>query len=452
MEEIRIGFCRNVMNPSEPIPLAGYGNDRQRYHEQITEDICATCVAVADAEGSTVLLIGVDLAIAPNDDCAIMRQRVSAATGIAQERVLIAGTHTHAGPTLGMKEEPCVQRYYNHIYEQVTDAAQQALADLRPATIFTGSLEVPSMNFIKHYRVRDIETGEVSYIGDNFGTSAGKMMIDHATQVDPTLHVVKFVREGAKDVVIANWRAHPHFQAGAKNHKLSSDYIHPFRITLENAMDCHVLFLQGAGGNINSSSRMQAERRHSTALSYGMSLASYAVEALQRCIQPAKGGKVGFKQVEVFGEINHTKDHLVEEARKIEEYWDETFDLEGCFKMGEPYGIRSPYHAEAIGMNARRTKEKDGKMILNAVTIGQDLSLVTFPGELFDAISAHLEVASPYQMTMLMGYCYHHIGYLPSMAAFKYTSYETDITRFAPGTGEFVGETYLKMLTELAEK
>lgn len=452
MEEIRIGYCRNLMNPSEPIPLAGYGNDRLRYHTRITEDICATCVAVADAEGSTVLLMGVDLAVAPTDDCAIMRQRVSEATGIPQERVLIAGTHTHAGPTLGMKEDPAVQRYYDHIFERVTDAAQQALADLRPASIFTGSIEVPFMNFIKHYKVRDIETGEVSYIGDQFGTAAGKMMIDHATQVDPTLHVVKFVREGAKDVVIANWRAHPHFRGGYEAYDLSSDYIHPFRINLENALDCHALFLQGAGGNINSSSRMQAERRHTTALSYGMGLAAYAVEALQRCMQPAKGGKVGFKQVEFFGDINHTNNHLLEQAQKIEKYWDETFDREGCVKMGEPYGIRSPYHAEAICMNAERTKEKNGKMILNAVTIGQDLSLVTFPGELFDAISAHLEVVSPYRMTMLMGYCYHHVGYLPSMAAFKYTSYETDITRFAPGTGEAVGETYLNMLNELAGK
>lgn len=449
MEKIKVGFCRNLMNPSDPIPLAGYGNDRLRYHKRITEDICGTCIAVADAEGSTVLLIGVDLAVAPNDQCAIMRERVSAATGVAVERILIAGTHTHAGPTLGFLEEPAVAKYYEHIYTQVTDAAVKAIADLREADIFTGSVEVPYMNFIKHYKVRAIEDGEVSYIGDLFGTAAGKMMIDHATQIDPTLHVVKFVREGAKDVVLANWRAHPHFCGGSQVYNLSSDYIHPFRMTLEHAMGCHVCFLQGASGNVNSSSRMQAERRHTTALSYGMGLAAYATEALQRNMQPAKPGKVGFTQVEFYGDINHTMDHLVEEAKKIDAEWEANYDLAKCTEMGLPHGIRSPYHAQAIIWNSERTRERDGKMILNAVSIGEDLSLVTFPGELFDAISAHLEVVSPFRTTLLMGYCYHHIGYLPSMAAFKYGSYETDITRFAAGTGEAVGDTYLNMLRQL---
>ena len=54
-----------------------------------------------------------------------------------------------------------------------------------------------------------------------------------------------------------------------------------------------------------------------------------------------------------------------------------------------------------------------------------------------------------FAMTMMMGYCHHHIGYLPSAVAYKYTSYETDITRFAPGTGESVADQFVEMLREL---
>ena len=35
------------------------------------------------------------------------------------------------------------------------------------------------------------------------------------------------------------------------------------------------------------------------------------------------------------------------------------------------------------------------------------------------------------------------------MTAYKYTSYETDITRFAAGTGEEVANTYVQMLKRL---
>ena len=88
-------------------------------------------------------------------------------------------------------------------------------------------------------------------------------------------------------------------------------------------------------------------------------------------------------------------------------------------------------------------------MILNAVSIGDEFAFVTFPGEMFDSISVRMEENSPYFTTMMLGYCYHHLGYLPSAVAYKYTSYETDITRFAPGTGEMVADKHVEMLREL---
>ena len=117
--------------------------------------------------------------------------------------------------------------------------------------------------------------------------------------------------------------------------------------------------------------------------------------------------------------------------------------------MSEPYGIRSVYHAGAIKWNSLRNKEEDGWMVLNAVSIGEDFAFVTFPGEMFDSISVRMEENSPYPATMMLGYCCHHIGYLPSAVAYKYTSYETDITRFAPGTGEQVADAQVAMLREL---
>ena len=88
---------------------------------------------------------------------------------------------------------------------------------------------------------------------------------------------------------------------------------------------------------------------------------------------------------------------------------------------------------------------------MNAVSIGDSFAFVTFPGELFDTISVGVEEGSPYETTMLIGYSNGHIGYLPSAYAFEYTCYETDITRFAEGTGEIVRDQYISMLESLRE-
>ena len=165
-------------------------------------------------------------------------------------------------------------------------------------------------------------------------------------------------------------------------------------------------------------------------------------------MKEVKPGPIKTAQAIFYGPINHTMDHLAQQAWEIRKFWDETFDTPKAMEMAKPLGIRSIYHANAIKQNAERTKE-DGLMILNAVQLSDSLAFVTFPGELFDTLGQQMEDRSPYQKTLLFGYSHHHIGYLPSMAAYRYTSYETDITRFAPGTGEEVVDEWVRMLKEL---
>ena len=134
---------------------------------------------------------------------------------------------------------------------------------------------------------------------------------------------------------------------------------------------------------------------------------------------------------------------------QVQSVWNSTNDRAQAEELGKPLGIRSPYHAAAIWANSRRNKEDDGWMILNAVSIGKDFAFVTFPGEMYDSVSVRMEENSPFNTTMMLGYCYHHLGYLPSRVAYKYTSYETDITRFVRGTDALVEQTYLQLLNGL---
>ena len=446
--EFKVGYNRQIVNPTEPVPLQGYSNEPQRLHKAITEDICATAVAYSDGT-TTVLTIGTDLCTLLEPFATDARKAVCAATGLTEEQVFIAATHTHSGPALNRDDFESIVRYRQEFQDGVVLAAQEAIADLKPAKMYAGSIETEKLNFVKHYKVRDNKTGEVSVIGDQYGTEVGKTYIDHMTKADTTLHVVKFTREGGKDVVIANFRAHPHFTGGYTKYDLSSDFIGAFRMAFEAMYDCHCVYFQGACGNLNSSTRLAGERLYTTCRSHGMGLAAAAYECIQKRMKEVAVAPIKTKQVKFYADINHSKNHLAEVGQKIWAMWRETYDKKKCEEEAAPYGIHSIYHAWAIYANSTRTREEHGLMVLNAVSLGEELAFVTFPGELFDSLSVRMEDNSPFKTTLLLGYCYHHINYLPSMAAFKYGSYEVDTTRFKPGTGEEVADTYVEMLKEL---
>lgn len=443
------GYARQVVEPTESIPLGGYSNELKRFHTAMTEDICITSLALSDENDSTILMIGADICTVSLPIAEPARERVSAATGLPQDRIFIAATHTHSAPGLAKQELECIRKYTEQLICAMADTAVAAMADRKPAKMQAGSIETQGLNFIKHYKVRDNETGELSVLGDQYGDSKGKTIIEHMTQVDPTLHVVRFTREGGKDIVLANFRAHPHFTGGYKKYDLSSDYIGAFRMALESMYDCHAVYFQGACGNVNSSTRIAGERRYSTCRSHGTGLAAATLECLGRCMKDVTPGPINTRQVKVYGEINKPDETLAEAARMVRKVWEETYDRQLCVDKGWDLGIHSPYHAGALLANLKRTKEEDGWMILNAVTLGQELAFVTFPGEMYDAISVRMEDGSPFATTLMLGYCYHHIGYLPSAVAYKYGSYEVDVTRMAPGTGETVADTYISMLKEL---
>ena len=446
--EFKVGYNRQAVNPDESVPLSGYSNEPQRFHTAITEDFCVTAVAYSDND-TTVLTIGTDLCTLTDTIATEGRQRVSQVTGVPEDRIFIAATHSHSAPALGRRDFECIVRYTEKIIVYMELAAKTAIEDLKPAKIFTGSIETEYLNFVKHYKMRDYTTGEISCVGDQYGTDKGKIYVDYMSKADPTLHIVKFTREGGKDVVLANFRAHPHFTGGYYKYDLSSDYIGAFRMALEAMYDGHVVYFQGASGNINSSTRMSGERRFSTCRSHGMALAAYAYECLVRNMKEVAPAPIKTKQLHFYADINHTMNHLAKEGQRIWAMWRETYDKAKCEEDAAQFGMHSIYHAWAVYANSTRTKEKDGLMILNAVQLADQLAFVTFPGELFDSLSVRMEDASPFNTTLLLGYCYHHINYLPSMAAFKYGSYEVDTTRFKPGTGEQVADTYVEMLKEL---
>ena len=450
VEGFQVGFSRQICNPTAPLPLQGFGNVERRYFTEILDDMTFTCVAISDGEGNHILWITHDLIQSNWNFAYPIMQVISAKTGIPESNIFISACHSHSVPSEGggkLNPEASAE-FKAGCIDAIINASLEALADRKPAEMYIGSAETENLNFTRHY-YHITEDGEKLYFGDNFGTRVINATTQHATEVDETMHLLKFTREGGKDVIVANWRAHPHYTGGSTKTQLSPDYPASFRDALERQTGAHVAYYQGASGNVNSFSRIPSEIRTSDNRAGGAMMAEHAMDGLKNNMTKVDTGTIQVKHMDFYGEINHSMDHLVAQAEIVQSVWTATASWTECGPYMYDYGIRSPYQANAIIKNAKRTKEKDGLIRLNVVAIGDDFAFATYPGELFDILSVQMEEASPYATTMLVGYSAGHVGYLPAAIAFEYTSYETDITRFVQGTGEMVRDEYIRMLNEL---
>lgn len=105
------GFDRQVITPDEPIPLGGFSNEVARYMKAITEDICVTCLAITDAEDTTVMLVDMDLMRVNDHIGEPGRRLISRVTGIPEDKIIMCATHTHSAPGLDKPDWPEIQRY-----------------------------------------------------------------------------------------------------------------------------------------------------------------------------------------------------------------------------------------------------------------------------------------------------------------------------------------------------
>lgn len=443
----QIGYGCADITPEESVPLGGYGNTSYRFFQSIRDRLRASCLALTDESNNTVILLELDALVIDDPFLSAVRKQIHSSFGIAEECVMISASHSHSSPDIWNRGEPAIARYHALLTSRLVDAASRALQDRSPATVAFGTVAVPNMNFVKHYY--NVENGEKKFFGDNFGTPVYDETTDHATVANSNMHVLQVLREGKREIVLINWRAHPLFTgyaSGRPNFELSADYVGSYRKALETMRPCHAMFFQGCAGNMNATTRLARERQYTTCDSYGMNLAAKAVECLEKHMTQATPGLVGHRQILLNAPLDHRTDGILEQAKAVQKLWRESNDLKKTVAFASQWGIRSPYHANAIV--AKASKPASMEMEINAIAIGPDVAIVTGT-EMFDTISTATEAESPFAMTLTMGYCGAYRGYLPSLYGFEYTCYESDVAWFAPGTAELVVKTYLQMLEEL---
>lgn len=440
----QVGYGRADITPTETVPLGGRGNTSGgEWSQNIMDHLYVTCIAFKGADGETVLMFTGD-AISPGAYCVDpMKAAVSEATGIPTDKITYTATHSHSTVDMsqGSKYES-VYRYNAMFTEQGVQAAKEALADLAPAQVSVGSVETENLNFTRHYILED-----GSYAGDGFGTWLDSDPVAHTRQADTTMYIVRFAREDKKDVVLANWRAHPSLTSSG--YDISADYVGSFREAFEAQYDAHFAYYQGAAGNVNASTRINAEKRAMDHEEHGALLAGYAIECLEGNMKDIQVEDVNHQYLDFTAKVNHSKDHMVLEARTVQAYRDTLKVYSAVKPYAEALGFHSMYEATFVLKRAEMPESQE--VTVGVMTLGEDLAIVFHPGEMFSEISEQLEEQSPYETTLWFSYSNDAQGYWPSEFAWTYECYGTDIGLYEAGTSENLRDFFTEKLQQMKE-
>ena len=396
VSKLLVGYARVDITPKITTPLRGFGDSSARMASTVLEPLYATCTAVTGDNGVTALFFSVDLCRANFADKVI--SSISESSGVPEEYIFISVTHTHAGPDISNSGEAFYMNYMKELKAALPEAAIRAMHDRSPADMTYGTIPTEGLTFTRHYQYTS-SSGKVTYSFGGVDAIASNGLAEHVTEAYEDMHVIRFDREEGKDVIVTNWRAHPLLHSGGGRQEVSADFVGGFRTAVELTQDCHFMYLQGASGNMNSITAIPSESRTEDSNVYGALLAGYLSDCLAQNMQVADG-----------------------------------------------YTVKAL--SDVVVAN--------GDLNLSAVAIGNSVSFVTAPCELFDSTTVFVEENSPYPLSITMGYTNGHKSYLPTKNLFEYLPdyewYEVGVTPHEAGSAERLQEKFVEMLNKLVDQ
>lgn len=431
---LMVGYAKIDITPDYQVGLAGYSNAESRRSEMVEERIYATCIALTGGE-DTILLYTIDNCNCDHEMAEEIREEVTAATGIPGEKIFCAATHSHNCP--GWCSYPEAEQYKADVRAACAKAAREALDDRAKAQMLAAKPEFPGMNFVRHAMLAD---GRVASPG--VPDKKENPAVSYLGKPDNQMVLIKFEREGnKKPILLVNWQGHPDGSKVIGFHSICSSYPGMLREALSALSGCLVAYFTGADGNMSPESRIPADKHNLNWREYGYKMAGLAYEAMKQ-LEPVEGAQIATKRFMFEAEINHTWDHMLEQANEVFDLWKAT-DKKTGDALGKQYDFSSVYQARAI-----RTRASMGKTILleiNAFRVG-DIGFTTGTYEMFSDAGIFIKENSPFAYTFLLT---GNSTYIPSASAHQYRCYEADTGLYAPGTAEKLADKYVEMLNEI---
>lgn len=432
------GFGMVDITPDGSVNMAGYGDHATRLNDGFVTHLEARAVAIMDENGDQMLFIVADTSFAYPVVGMNAISAIEKNLGIPADHIILSGTHTHNSVATWVTSTPDTVKFNKKYVNGCLEAAKAAIEDLKPSQVYAGSAMMENLNFVRRYIMDD-----GSLCGDGT-TGTGTVIVSHETEADREAQLLKFVREGGKDILITNFQAHPHLEG--KLTALSADTPSAIRSSLEEKLDVHCLYWQGAAGNLNSYSRIEGETLTKSRTEYGKLFAEQ-IAAVYDSMTQVQTGPIKISSMTYSGDANHSDDHLLSEAHSVMEKFDAGVSIAECTKYAQELGLNSFYHARNIVSHAKL--DATYEMNISAFSFG-DVAGIVVPYEMFDASGMDIKEQSPFAKTFIAGYSYPgYQGYMPTELAWEHGGYEVETSNYGPGNAEKLVDAYLGLLNDL---
>ncbi len=460
LSPLRVGVAEVDITPPVGFPMAGY------YHERLAEgtiDPLKAKAIVFRTDAAAAALVVCDLIGIATDLKQAIRQRASEKTGIPAQNIVISATHSHTAPDYmkelylklgGMPQDSVRAEYIEKLIGGPAEAIAKADAAARPAMLETGSaIEQTPVAFNRRFVMRDgsVQTWQ-NYDNPNVIRAAGP--------IDPAIGLVTIREEnGEPRAILSNFALHLDTVGGMK---WSADY--PFFIeqALRKAVGPNVISIFGTGccGDINHSNPRRRDRNKSdfigNAIAQSIEQQLGKLTPLQRTELVVKSRVVQLPlQDATKDEVAHSIE-ILDAARRKEKLG--FLEHVTAYKKMILDELRheSPYATtiDHITWGLSRSLAGVGETLpvdVTVITLGQDVAIVTLPGEVFVELGLAIKQGSPFRTTLVieLSNCVETI-YIPNRGAYAGGSYEVTNSTTQPGSGEMLVEAALDLLREAA--
>ena len=425
---MKCGYFKKDITPTIGCYMAGKAHERIA---QGVEDPLHIRAIAFEEEGLAVVLV-FDFVGMKQELCTTIRDYVAQNLRIQRKDVFVSCTHTHTGPEVRPGTSAASDPFYVQMLPYMAlSAAQSAVADLKEAAAFGAQSELENVTYVRRYRMKD---GSVR-------TNPGRRnpdIVGPMTPADETIRLVKFVREGADDIVLVNFQVHP----DVMNSKgLSADYPAVVCDTLERALPgTKCIYFNGTAGDLNhvdvhcpewdpNSGPGQVEYM-------GYSIAGKILSMYTKA-RPLQTGAVKTEEKQVTIKLKPPTPERIPEAQELLRLHDAGLDDQIPFKGME--FITALFEARQIIARSKPGYQSEKTVSVCGLSFGE-ICVICIPGEGFCEIGRQIREESPFQMQLSLGLCNGSEGYFPMKDAFEVNGYESRTSHFVPGIGEALAE------------
>ena len=146
-KDMQFGFARVDITPATPLRLSGYRN-RDEPYEGIDEHLYVRAAALQSGSEPIHLLVSVETIGFSAAFSKRVQERIQEKHDIARSRFVLSTTHCHSAPhlaegfdnifarALSEEEQANIQAYASLVSDRITQAVDEAIADLQPGRMF----------------------------------------------------------------------------------------------------------------------------------------------------------------------------------------------------------------------------------------------------------------------------------------------------------------------------